>query len=814
MLRAVREKSSERLPLAFAPAPYYDMPLAPAGGAFARAAPHGRMRAMARSILITQCLQNDFVKPIGRFDPLPNGLHIGHAEAHRLLGDTPAESPLNHLIAWAYREEPERLRIIHVRDWHDAGDPVQATHLQQFGPHCLADSSGADFVFDVPAPGRAGVDEIRGLTLNDFQGTSLDALLRPLAQEPVHIGIVGVWTEAKVLFLAYELTTRYPGFRIAVCSALTASSSRAQHFLALQQLDRILGVRVYDSVGEFIESLGGAAEEYPLPGVHADRPRLDLAGPGSLPETDRQLLRYLFRDCRQVRGRALDGGFSGNVVLGTVSTDLHGHEQAPHVVKIGPRNAIGQERAAFERIEEVLGNSAPRISDFADFGGRGALKYRYASMGAGPVSTFQKRYLQGMSAEAVRRALHTVFVEQLGRLYAAEELESCNLLDYYCFSSKWKDHVRTRVAAILGAEPDGPELRLPCGPPFPNPCRFYAQELDRLSAARRDTAYFAYVHGDLNGANIILDGHDNVWLIDFFHTHRGHVLKDLVKLENDLLYIFTPLPDAAALERALRVTDLLLDVEDLAAPLPPAEECGVCGPDLCRAWETLRVLRGFYAAIIRADRSALQWRIAAMRYAVHTLSFDECNVLQKQWALYTAGRLSASITATIEGQGPLRLDKLDPQLTAPGTLAITILPGRRDIGRSLDADLGVIVREGVTDVLCLVPEPELAHYGVPDLLARYAAQGLRVRHLPMLDQKAASAEGVGDTVRWLRERLAQGAHVVVHCAGGLGRSGLVAACLLRSTGLSAAEAIAEVRRARSPRAIENAVQEAFIESFV
>ena len=38
-----------------------------------------------KSLLITQCLQNDFVKPIGKYDPLPNLLHIGYEESIRLI---------------------------------------------------------------------------------------------------------------------------------------------------------------------------------------------------------------------------------------------------------------------------------------------------------------------------------------------------------------------------------------------------------------------------------------------------------------------------------------------------------------------------------------------------------------------------------------------------------------------------------------------------------------------------------------------------------------------------------------------------------
>ena len=77
------------------------------------------------AILITQCLQNDFVKPIGRHEPLPNQLHVGHEEARRLMGDKPDEGPVARLMSWAEGARPEDLQVIHIRDWHDAGDEQQ-----------------------------------------------------------------------------------------------------------------------------------------------------------------------------------------------------------------------------------------------------------------------------------------------------------------------------------------------------------------------------------------------------------------------------------------------------------------------------------------------------------------------------------------------------------------------------------------------------------------------------------------------------------------------------------------------------------------
>lgn len=61
----------------------------------------------------------------------------------------------------------------------------------------------------------------------------------------------------------------------------------------------------------------------------------------------------------------------------------------------------------------------------------------------------------------------------------------------------------------------------------------------------------------------------------------------------------------------------------------------------------------------------------------------------------------------------------------------------------------------------------------------------------------------------LLERLDAGERLAIHCWGGLGRSGSLAAALLTARGLPAPEAIAQVRRAR-PGAIETAGQEAWV----
>jgi protein-tyrosine phosphatase/nicotinamidase-related amidase len=766
-----------------------------------------------QAVLITQCLQIDFVKPLGRYDSLPNQLHIGFEESRRLMGENPKDGPVALTIQWAYQQPEETLTIIHIRDWHDPTDSFQIEHFRQFGEHCVARSEGAEFAF-TPADTTRPVHIINSPGLNDFIGTELANILEAFSGKAARVGLMGVWTEAKIMFLAYDIRTRFPEMDIAVCSALTASSSRSHHFMALDQLKSLLGVKIFASVGEFTHYLTGSSTDIRLATPsHTDLPKIDIEDKNILTETDHELVRYLFRDCQNVNLTPLGGGFSGNLVLSSRSVDIYGYQQVPHVVKIGDQQTIGQERTAFERIENVLGNSAPRITEFADLRGRGGLKYRYAAMGGGFSTTFKKKYAEGIPQKRIERYLKIVFDDQLGRFYQAATLERTNLLEHYRFEPKFASSVRSSVEAVLGKPATENSLKLPGGQEYPNPCIFYEQDLADILPLANGSSYFSYVHGDLNGANIVIDAQDNIWLIDFYHTGPGHVLKDLIKFENDLLYIFTSINNDQEFEQALRLTDILLKVHDLQLPLPHSAETNLTFPSILRAYETIRCLRSFYPPLVKLDRNPLQAMIGQLRYAVHTLSFDESDHYQKLWALYASGHLSAKINQQLRLQGPFRIDWLDISHTSPGRLGLSILPGRRDFSRSLMNDLSNLKADGISHIVSLITEDELHIYGVEELFEAYREAGFTVFHLPILDQGVCTLEEITNLVNWLDQNLSSGAKVLIHCVGGLGRSGMVAASYLKYKGMKSDDAILAVRTARSHRALETSTQEEFVRIF-
>ncbi len=132
--------------------------------------------------------------------------------------------------------------------------------------------------------------------------------------------------------------------------------------------------------------------------------------------------------------------------------------------------------------------------------------------------------------------------------------------------------------------------------------------------------------------------------------------------------------------------------------------------------------------------------------------------------------------------------------------------------RQLDVDLDAIAAWGAVAVVSLTEAQELQVLGVAELGAEVRARHMDWLHLPIADVSVpdASFERLwAHAGEGLRSRLRAGFDIVVHCKGGLGRAGLVAARLMVEHGLPAAEAVAAVRQVR-PGAIETQAQLAFV----
>ncbi len=154
-----------------------------------------------------------------------------------------------------------------------------------------------------------------------------------------------------------------------------------------------------------------------------------------------------------------------------------------------------------------------------------------------------------------------------------------------------------------------------------------------------------------------------------------------------------------------------------------------------------------------------------------------------------------------------------------GRVGITFCPGKYDRHaktgywhRDLGLDLDRTRDWGAAAVVTLVEAKELRLLRVERLGKEVLRRNMRWFHLPIVD---ASVPDEQFEQQWLvageelRSMLRRRFDVLVHCRGGLGRAGTIAARLLVELGMEPEKAITSVRAVR-PDAIENTDQEEFV----
>ncbi len=166
------------------------------------------------------------------------------------------------------------------------------------------------------------------------------------------------------------------------------------------------------------------------------------------------------------------------------------------------------------------------------------------------------------------------------------------------------------------------------------------------------------------------------------------------------------------------------------------------------------------------------------------------------------------------------------QLPNGGRLGLGCCPGHRlrlsplglvRMQERIKDDLGLIAAWKPHAVVSLMEEHELAGAGAPvhvlaEELARHKVEWL---HLPIVDMMAPDHRFETAWVEvWPRldQTLQSSGRVFIHCYAGLGRTGTVAGLILMQYGLSAQEAMRQVREAR-PGSIQSFEQEQYLSVF-
>ena len=155
--------------------------------------------------------------------------------------------------------------------------------------------------------------------------------------------------------------------------------------------------------------------------------------------------------------------------------------------------------------------------------------------------------------------------------------------------------------------------------------------------------YESITHGDLNQNNILVDNAEGMWLVDFEHTERSHILRDIATLDSVIRF---QLLEDTTLEERLTMEKALLGITHFSQleRLPSAFKTRNLA--LAKAYHTTYYLRTLARwAIDRNPRDDMdEYYVALLYNALFTLQFFSLSVRQREHAFLSASLLADKLT--------------------------------------------------------------------------------------------------------------------------------------------------------------------------
>jgi ADP-ribose pyrophosphatase len=572
--------------------------------------------------------------------------NVGRSEIARLMGagSEAGKGPLPSFLRLACMEQTSGRGDIHVifvanaASSQPSGSGADATAQPGDALQEPFRELSAGVRIVVPEPGLVPWDGLRR-EINTAVGS------RP-ADHPnsPRFLVAGCHTEGDVLAISLALR-QLAGFEeVAVCSHLVGSANQEAHYATLRHNLPLAGVRVLLDLGEAAEY--ASLDPAPLAPLSLQPCRIEPEEVRcSLSDQQKRILELLCLNWDRSRLRSLQGGFSGSLLL--MAEGWQGSARTePMVIKIDSIGQMRREIDGYHRVKDFCGKHVPTFGYPVALGDLIGVGMELAAMEGHP-ETLQDHFEAVDTEDSLSRFLGRLqkSIEQLSsRLYRNTRSRS-SVVPYRDFLLHTKEQLtwlEENAGIILGYWEEGDRPALAIDPAE-------TRTMVGLVATNEDglESEICLAHGDLNMANIICDHADNIWFIDWTHTAEHLIEQDFAKLENDIKFVASKDFDCEDVPR------MKLFEEYLLAHALPAEAGGL--PDELKFVKWDLRYRKILAAVSMIRRACFElkegddwliYKIALLKYALHTLSFDkrrgrgECDLPQLMHALCSAELLA------------------------------------------------------------------------------------------------------------------------------------------------------------------------------
>jgi ADP-ribose pyrophosphatase len=479
----------------------------------------------------------------------------------------------------------------------------------------------------------SGIEQLTGLTHNAFEHKS--SSLRFL--------VVGCHTEKRILAIATFLRNALCCEQVAVSAHLVGSSTREAHFATLRHTFSNNGIKV-------ILDIEKAAEYVGIPGATLGSLGLKpcLIEPAqareALDENRRRIVELLCIHWTKTHLKPLQGGFSGSLLFLADGWKASARTE-PLVVKIDSFPQMRREIDGYHLVKDFLGKHIPTFGYPVEQGGAIGVAMELAAMDGKP-ATLQDCFEAAESEDALSdfmRRLDRALAIISKRLYRNTRKTSW-VAPYRQFTLHTDEQLgflerdTAIIAGYLAAE-KGSNGQIDFDI-LPKILKLISKNEDSVES------HICIAHGDLNYQNIIYDRGDNIWFIDWTHCGLHPLELDFAKLESDVKFVISKDFEIEDLHRLKQFEEYLLTHR------LPAEEKSLPEDLKFAKWDlrfrkilaaVRRIREAFFA--LKEDENWLVYRIALLKYALHSLSFDkrrglgECKLPQLVHACLSTQRL-------------------------------------------------------------------------------------------------------------------------------------------------------------------------------
>jgi len=462
-------------------------------------------------------------------------------------------------------------------------------------------------------------------------------------EAPLSFLILGCHTEKRVQVLATFLRSVLGFPQVAVCPHLVGSSTQEAHFATLRHNLPRSGVHVLLDLSEAARWAG--VELDPL--MHPAAGPCGIDPPEARDQLSDEAIRIIQLICMnwsRTYLHPLAGGYSGSLLF--IADGWKGEARTePLVVKIDAFGQMRRELDGYHQVKDFFGKHVPTFGYPVTEGDSLGVGMELAAMEGRP-TTLQDHFEEAEDEASVARFFELLdkTLDLVSKKLYGNTRERAPLVPYRSFGlhvGRQQEYLRMNGEHILryieefGGDPSSVDLD-------------QMVALFRLATRNEDSieSEICLQHGDLNFANVICDEGDNVWFIDWTHTGSYPVELDFAKLENDVKFVMSKAFEFEDLPRFQKFSDYLLSqrIPGTVDELP--DNLSFAKWDL-RFRKMLGAVRRIRKACfeLKEDDDWLVYRVAMLRYASHSLSFDkrrgrgECQEVQLMFALFSVESL-------------------------------------------------------------------------------------------------------------------------------------------------------------------------------